>query len=223
MNKARKTVSVLLIAVLGLAMSGCFASGGVSKAFENTAKGYGIIETEKHSDLTRITAKLTEEGSGYYVTKDEKEATRYYQAYFNARKKIGDINAQEFRCLAIREMGEKTMQAATAFTVDFGSKDDAKDVYDAFSERLKASTRAKNQDIGEEKDYSYTIAYSQSSVSQTVMGLYLEDKSVTYLQATSYINETNAFAEYFCRKMKYKSPMDIVKEYTIADKKNSAK
>ena len=65
MNNVRKTVSVLLVTLLALAMSGCFMSGDVSKAFEKTAKGYGIKQVEKQADLIRATSKVAEEGSGY--------------------------------------------------------------------------------------------------------------------------------------------------------------
>lgn len=222
MNKVRKTVSVLLVTLLALAMPGCFMSGDVSKAFERTAKGYGIKQVDKQSDLIRATSKVAEEGSGYYIAADEKEATKLYQSYFVSKNKTSDIKADDFRYLSIREKGDRNMQSATAFTIAFGSKDDAKKVFEALSDKITSGSRVKGKDSGEKNGCSYTITYEHPTLlALTVMGLYLEDKNVTYIQATSLVDETNAFAEYFCKKMGYVSPMGIVKDLTMSDIQNS--
>ena len=202
MNRIKSSVSVLLVAVFTLLASGCFLTGDVSAAFENAAKIYGIQKYDKRADLIKATAKLTEEGSGYYVSKDEKEATQQSRSYFGS--KVRDIEAAEYRYIAIREKADKRMDTCSAFTITYNSKEDAADVYDSIK---KGS--GKNLESGEKGNYSYYISVVNSAT-LTVRGIYLEGKNITVIQALCAKGETNAFAEHFCKKMNYISPMELV-------------
>ena len=204
MNRIKASVSVLLVAVFTIVTAGCFLSGDVSSAFENAAKSYGIEKYEKRADLIRATAKLTEEGSGYYVSKDEKEATSQSRSYLSAKAK--DIEASEYRYIAIRENGDKKMQTCSAFTITYKTKDDAAEVYDSIK---KGS--GKNLESGEKGSYSYYISAVNSST-LTIRGIYLEGKNITVIQALSGKGETNAFAEHFFKKMNYISPMVLIED-----------
>ena len=212
MNKVRKTVSVLLITLLALAMSGCFLASDVPTAFENTVKGYGIKKCEKRSDLIKAVSSLTKEGSGYYVSTDEKDVALQYRTVFNPKKSARDIQPDEYKYAAIREKGDVTTHTCVAYVFTFNSKSDAEEVFEIAKDRITKSSRAKAKDSGKKQDYSYAIEYEQSGVSRTVMAAYLEDKSVIYLQGMSYKDETNEFAEYFCKKMKYISPMELIED-----------
>ena len=163
MNRIKTSVSVLLVAVFTIVTTGCFLSGDVSSAFENAAKSYGIEKYEKRADLIRATAKLTEEGSGYYVSKDEKEATSQSRSYFGSKAR--DIEASEYRYIAIRENGDKKMQTCSAFTITYKTKDDAAEVYDSIK---KGS--GKNLESGEKGNYSYYISAVNSST-LTIRGI----------------------------------------------------
>ena len=212
MNKVRKTVSVLLITLLALAMSGCFLASDAPTAFENTVKGYGIKKCEKRSDLIKAVASLSKEGSGYYVSTDEKEVALQYRTVFNPKKDARDIQPDEYKYAAIREKGDVTMHTCAAYVFTFNSKSDAEEVFEIAKDRITSNSRAKAKDSGKKQDYSYAISYQLSGATRTVVAAYLEDKSVVYLQGTSYKNEINEFAEYFCKKMKYVSPIDLIED-----------
>ena len=68
---------------------------------------------------------------------------------------------------------------------------------------------AKYKVIVSRHNYSYAIAYERSST-VTIRGMYLEGNTITYIVASSYRNETNAFADYFLKKMGYVSPVEII-------------
>ena len=212
MKSIRKAVSVLLVTVFSLSIAGCFLKSDVPTAFEKAVKSYGIEKVEKRSDLTKVTAKLTQEGSGYYVTKDDEEATKNYKSYFGSRKGLPDCEADDFRIVAVREKGESVLHSATAYTLTFKHADDAKEVYDVMSKVILKNSRAKGTDQGEKNGYSYALAYEKTTISTTVRGFYYEDKSITVIQGNSYKNETNAFVEHFCKKMNYISPADIIED-----------
>lgn len=213
MNGIRKPFSLLLITLFLFCMSGCsFFGGRVPDAIISTAKSYGLRQVAERTDLIRITAKLDAAGSGYYVAKDAKEATKYYQSLFNTRKKLPDVDANDFIMLVVREKGDVVYHTSSVYSVEFKNEDDAKEVYEKYTADFKSYKRAEEVKQGEEKNYSYSILYEKSSVSLTIRGAYLEGKSVTYIQANSYKKETNAFAEHFCNKMGYISPMTLVEE-----------
>ena len=113
---------------------------------------------------------------------------------------------------AIREKGDVTTHTCVAYVFTFNSKSDAEEVFEIAKDRITKSSRAKAKDSGKKQDYSYAIEYEQSGVSRTVMAAYLEDKSVIYLQGMSHKDETNEFAEYFCKKMKYVSPTELIED-----------
>ena len=212
MNKVRKTVSLLLITLLALAMSGCFLASDVPTAFENTVKGYGIKKCEKRSDLIKAVASLTKEGSGYYVSTDEKDVALQYRTVFNPKKDARDIQPDEYKYAAIREKGDVTTHTCVAYVFTFKSKADAEEVFEIATDRITKNSRVKAKDSGKKQDYSYAISYQQSGVSRTIMAAYLEDKSIVYLQGMSYKDEPNEFAEYFCKKMKYISPTELIED-----------
>ncbi len=210
MKNVRKCISVLLIALFAISMAGCsLFNTGVSGSIVNTLKGYGVKEVEKQTDLIRITAKLNSEGSGYLILKDEK-ATKAYQSYFNTRRKLPTVDANQFIVAVILEKGDKAVHAASVYSAEFYSEDDAKEVYEKFSPNF--TTKKQTSDEGTEKDYSYTLMYTRSSNGATVRGLYLEGKSVTMIQGSFYKGESNAFIDKFCKKMAWKSPMTIYDE-----------
>ncbi len=212
MKIVRKSLSVLFIVLFAISMAGCFAKNDVPSSIVKAAKGYGIEEVASRTDLIKISAKLTSEGAGYYRAKDTEEATKYYQSYFNARKKLPDIDADDFIAVSVKEKGNAVIHVSSVYSVTLKSKEDAKEVFDKLSEIAMSSLRILGKDKGEKSKYSYAIAYEKNTVSTTVIGIYLEGKSVTYLQAYSYKNELNAFALYFCGKMGYISPIELVED-----------
>lgn len=212
MKSARKIVSVLLITLFVLSMAGCaFAKGNVHQTAVNAAKGYGIEEVDSRTELIRATAKLSQEGSAYLVAQDSEEATKFYQTYFNTNRKLPDVDAKNCLILNIREKGDVAMHACSVYSIEFKNKDDARDVYDQYSKLIMSSSRIKDKETGDKNNYSYAIAYEKSS-SRIIRGMYLQGTSITYIQASSYKQETNAFAEYFLNKMGYISPVDIMEE-----------
>lgn len=212
MKSIRKIASVLMVTVFAISMAGCaFAKGNVHQTAVNAAKGYGIEEVDSRTELIRATAKITAEGSAYLVAQDSEEATKFYQTYFNTNRKLPDVDAKNCLILNIREKGDVAMHACSVYSIEFKNKDDAKDVYDQYSKLIMSSSRIKDKETGDKSNYSYAIAYEKSS-SRIIRGMYLQGTSITYIQASSYKQETNAFAEYFLKKMGYISPVDIMEE-----------
>ena len=103
------------------------------------------------------------------------------------------------------------MHACSVYSIEFKNKDDARDVYDQYSKLIMSSSRIKDKETGDKNNYSYAIAYEKSS-SRIIRGMYLQGTSITYIQASSYKQETNAFAEHFLKKMGYISPVDIMED-----------
>ena len=212
MKSIRKIIPVMLIAIFALCMTGCaFLKTETPEAIVRTAKEYGIKEVDSRTDLVKITSKLNVEGSGYYIAKDNEEATKYYQSFFNARKNLPNVDVDDFRMIAVLEKGEVVVHTASVFSAHFLSEDDAKTVYEKYTAGI-SSSRIKKTIQGEKKLYSYTLQYYKSAVSTTIIGIYFEDKSVTLIQANYYKDEFNSFADHFCDKMGYISPMTIVED-----------
>ena len=210
MKIVRKTLSVLFIVLFAISMAGCLAKNDVPSKIVNAAKGYGIEEVGSRTDLIKISAKLTSEGAGFYRAKNIEEATKLYKSYFNARKNLPDIDADDFIAISVKEKGDAVIHVSSVYSATFKNKDDAKEVFDKLSEIALSSLRILGKDKGEKSNYSYAIAYEKNTVSTTILGIYLQGKSVTYLQAYSYKDELNAFALYFCGKMGYISPEEII-------------
>lgn len=212
MKNIRRIVSVLMVTVFAISMAGCaFSKSGVHNDVIKAAKGYGIEEVDNRTELIRATAKITQEGSAYLVAKDSAEATKFYQTYFNTMRKLPDVDAENCLILNIREKGDVAMHACSVYSIEFKNKDDARDVFDQYSKLILSSSRIKDKEQGDKNIYSYAIAYEKSS-SRIIRGMYLEGTSITYIQASSYKQETNAFAEYFLKKMGYISPVDIMED-----------
>lgn len=212
MKNIRRIVSVLMVTVFAISMAGCaFSKSGVHNDVIKAAKGYGIEEVDSRTELIRATAKITQEGSAYLVAKDSEEATKFYQTYFNTMRKLPDVDAENCLILNIREKGDVAMHACSVYSIEFKNKDDARDVFDQYSKLILSSSRIKDKEQGDKNNYSYAIAYEKSS-SRIIRGMYLEGTSITYIQASSYKQETNAFAEYFLKKMGYISPVDIMED-----------
>ena len=212
MKNIRRIVSVLMVTVFAISMAGCaFSKSGVHNDVIKAAKGYGIEEVDNRTELIRATAKITQEGSAYLVAKDSEEATKFYQTYFNTMRKLSDVDAENCLILNIREKGDVAMHACSVYSIEFKNKDDARDVFDQYSKLIMSSSRIKDKETGDKQNYSYAIAYEKSS-SRIIRGIYLEGTSITYIQANSYKQETNAFAEDFLKKMGYISPVDIMED-----------
>jgi len=212
MKNIRRIVSVLMVTVFAISMAGCaFSKSGVHNDVIKAAKGYGIEEVDNRTELIRATAKITQEGSAYLVAKDSEEATKFYQTYFNTMRKLSDVDAENCLILNIREKGDVAMHACSVYSIEFKNKDDARDVFDQYSKLIMSSSRIKDKETGDKQNYSYAIAYEKSS-SRIIRGIYLEGTSITYIQASSYKQETNAFADYFLKKMGYISPVEIMED-----------
>jgi len=212
MKNIRRIVSVLMVTVFAISMAGCaFSKSGVHNDVIKAAKGYGIEEVDNRTELIRATAKITQEGSAYLVAKDSEEATKFYQTYFNTMRKLPDVDAENCLILNIREKGDVAMHACSVYSIEFKNKDDARDVFDQYSKLIMSSSRIKDKETGDKQNYSYAIAYEKSS-SRIIRGIYLEGTSITYIQASSYKQETNAFADYFLKKMGYISPVEIMED-----------
>ena len=210
MKNIRRIVSVLMVTVFAISMAGCaFSKSGVHNDAIKAAKGYGIEEVGSRTELIRATSSLTKEGSAYLVAIDSEEATKFYATYFNTRKRLPDVDAENCLIINIREKGDAAMHACSVYSIEFKNKDDARDVFDQYSKEVMSSSRIKDKDQGDKNNYSYAIAYERSS-STIIRGMYLEGKSITYVQANSYREETNAFADYFLRKMGYISPTELI-------------
>ena len=210
MKSIRRIVSVLMVTVFAVSLAGCvFASGNVHQTAVNAAKSYGIEEVDSRTELIRATAKLSQEGSAYLVAQDSEEATKFYQTYFNTNRKLPDVDAKNCLILNIREKGDVAMHACSVYSIEFKNKDDARDVYDQYSKLIMSSSRIKDKETGDKNNYSYAIAYEKSS-SRIIRGMYLQGTSITYIQASSYKQETNAFAEHFLKKMGYISPTELI-------------
>lgn len=212
MKNIRRIVSVLMVTVFAISMAGCaFSKSGVHNDVIKAAKGYGIEEVDNRTELIRATAKITQEGSAYLVAKDSEEATKFYQTYFNTMRRLPDVDAENCLILNIREKGDVAMHACSVYSIEFKNKDDARDVFDQYSKLIMSSSRIKDKETGDKQNYSYAIAYEKSS-SRIIRGIYLEGTSITYIQASSYKQETNAFADYFLKKMGYISPVEIMED-----------
>lgn len=212
MKILRKCISILMTAAFAIGMAGCSAAASVPEDFVNTAKSYGIEEVKKSTDVTRITARMNSEGSGYYIAKDGDEAKKYYRSLmFSNARKLPDCDVEDFRIIAVNEPGEKKVHQARAYTFKFYSKEDAQEVFDIYTENVKRMSRKVEAKEGKEKNYSYVLNYGKGLAGATLYGLYVEGKSVTYMQATFYFgdHEYNDFADHFCKKMGYVSPMSM--------------
>ena len=210
MKNVRKCISVLIIALFAINLAGCsMFNTSVQGSIVSIFKGYGVEEVESQTDLLKISMKLNQEGSGYLILNDEK-ATKAYQSYFNGRRKLPTVDCDKFIVGIVLEKGDAVVHAASVYSAEFFSEDDAKEVYEKYSPDF--TTKKQTSDEGQEKDYSYTLMYTRGATGTTVKGLYLEGKTVTLIQGSFFKGESNAFIDKFCKKMAWKSPMTIYDE-----------
>ena len=210
MKTVRKCVSVLMIAVFAVCMTGCIFATKTRDAFIKTVKSYGCEEVENVMDLSKISSTRESTGSVYYAAKDRADADKIYKTSINRSNHLPVKDIEDILIAKSREKGETRFHEASAYTFICCSEDDAKKIFDKYSETI-TKTDEKWYKQGNKWNVTYVIRYSKGSIGGTITGLYLYGNSVTTLQANFYYgeHEYNDFADHFCDKMGYVSPMTI--------------
>ena len=212
MKTIRKCISILLIALFAVCMTGCLFAAKPAKKVVKAVRSYGC---EQAADFDAVYKAAATKGDGipclvFYASKDSEEATRLYSKYYEGSNTLSATGMEDLLMAVVYEKVNGLNHEAGIHSFGFGSEDDAKTY---FHNWVLFYTRNKKEftEQGEKKDYSYLIKYSNSTKRCAVYGVYLEKKCVTLLEATFYYgdHEQNDFAEHFCDKMGYVSPMTI--------------
>ena len=210
MKTVRKTISVLMIAVFAVCMTGCIFATKTRDAFLKTVKSYGCEEVDNVMDLSKISSTHESTGTVYYAAKDRADADKVYKTTINRNNNLPVKDIEDILIVKAREKGETRIHEAKAYTFICCSEDDANKIFDKYTEAI-TKTDEKWYKQGKKWNVTYVIRYSTGSIGGTITGLYLYGNSVTTLQANFYFgeHEYNDFADHFCDKMGYVSPMTI--------------
>ena len=210
MKNVRKCISVLLIALFAVSMTGChlFSNKTIDKV-EKSLTSCGVKNVRTYSELlnTSLQLKTSSKAASYYFCYDEEAKERFYKA-FNESHKLPKYEPVGFIAAFVAEQSRSGLQTASVHTAEFRTEKEAQRTYEQKSKELMMKKDDGKQ--VEDKTCSYTITYIKDGNTATVYGVYIMGTNVTEIEATVDHKGINIFLEDFCQKMKWVSPASIV-------------
>ena len=210
MKNVRKCISVLLIALFAVSMTGChlFSNKTIDKV-EKSLASCGVKNVRTYSELlnTSLQLKTSSKAASYYFCYDEEAKERFFKE-FNKSQKLPTSQPAGFIAAFVAEETRSGVQTASVHTAEFKTEQETKRTYEQTSKELMMKKDDGKQ--VEDKTCSYTITYIKEENTTTVYGAYIMGTNVTTVWATLDHKGSNEFLEQFCQKMKWVSPASIV-------------
>ena len=204
-----KLLSMAMAAIMAVTcLAGCSA-GSAGDPMVDAAKKYGMKELGEIKEITNLSIP-TEDGSGYYVSKDEKEAD-YMTLAFGGKDPgaADDIKTEKFvMCIDSNLLSREPGSATTTITqASLKDEDSAKKLYEAVASNI--NDRFSEVTKGEENGVTYSITYDGDESTLRFSGVYLKGNTVYRINCTGLGDHDGKCTESFCKELGLVSPLTL--------------
>lgn len=208
-----KILSVAAAAMLAVVfLSGC-SNAFSKKTFTGTAEKYGMKKVGSYSEYVGIRMNQDLESKYfYYVMDNPEEADWYYSAQYTVGSgPFPEIHVKE--CVLASEYkiveldGSPLYRNADIYMITAVDRQSAIDLYEAFAKFCKEENFAS----GEENGYTYSIRYMEGKGRERLVGAYLKDETVIYMDGFCEAKEKGGCVNFFCKELGLVSPLTLKK------------
>lgn len=195
MKYLKNALCLALVLVMLVSLTGCGAGKLNHKKLAQFLDKQDLEDCEDLDDYTKIYGKM-KKGSEGYISAEGKDAQKVYTKVFNRLNQYSKYDVT-YATSAYRYDSDGFYYL---FMFTFEDQKDAEKFY------KKLTKEVNEDDSGEEKGLSFTLAnQKKSSKKSLITGIYLEKDTVLFLRGST---SDEDFADDLCAEFKIPSPFD---------------